>query len=342
VPDECSSLSDPRPKRIVESNGLDNRSETTISKPRPQGCGRGYFLHKNQMANILPKEKQLTVLNLLVEGNSLSSTSRLTGVHRDTCSRLMVRFGTACKKFLDRELRDLQIEHIELDEIWTFNRKKRYRIIGNEPDIRQIGDIYIFVALDEKTRLIPSHRVGKRDQLNTNLFVQDLSRRIQIPNPHQSDRHAYKASGYRPVTRISTDGFAPYVQAIDAFFGPWASYGVLEKNVSGKGRKKKLALSKTIVTGKIKAEDISTSLVERNNLTTRTFMRRLTRKSIAFSKKLDNLRAATAMFFCYYNYCWKLKTLKTTPAVAAGVVGEKWKLKELYSHVQDCSPELFL
>lgn len=294
------------------------------------------------MANILSVEMQLAVLKLLVEGSSISGTSRITGVHRDTISRLLVRFGRACQKFLDKELRDLQIDHLQLDEIWTFCRKKRYRVTGQEQDRHEIGDIYIFVAFDEDSRLVLSHRAGKRDQLNTNVFIHDIAKRLRLPKPHDTDAHAYEPELYKPVVRISTDGYPAYLPAIDAFLGRAASYALLEKDVSGRGRNKHVEITKTIVSGDIDEKDVSTSLVERQNLTIRTFMKRLARKTICFSKRLANLRAATALNFAHYNYCWRVKTLKTTPAVAAGVVGRPWRLRDLYEHARECAPECFL
>jgi IS1 family transposase len=279
----------------------------------------------------LSTKKQLHVLNLLIEGNSISSTARFTDVHRDTCTRLMRRFGQACQNFLNRELRDLEFSHLEIDEIWTFCRKKQRHLTGEEPDVKDIGDIYLYVALDEATRLIPAFRVDKRTEEATVAFMMDLASRLKVPKRPSSER-------LNPIVRISTDAFPAYPAAIELAFGPLAEYAQIVKKVVNK----ELKIDKRIITGKIDASDVSTSLVERNNLTTRTFMRRFMRKSLGFSKKLENLRLAVAIYIAYYDYCWPHKTLKNTAAMRAGLIGERWRLDDLYLHLRDRWPDLFL
>lgn len=172
------------------------------------------------MSYVLATEKQIEVLRLLTEGASLSSTSRLTGVHRDTCARLLVRCGQACRKFFDRELRDLECRHLEIDEMWTFVRKKQYNVTGEEPDAEDVGSTYIYIALDQDSRLIPAHRVGKRDMVDTSAFMIDLAGRLKRPKPHSSDAHAFNVANYKPIVRISTDGYETYPEAINMAFGP--------------------------------------------------------------------------------------------------------------------------
>lgn len=293
------------------------------------------------MVYVLKTEKQMDVLRLLVEGNSISSVSRLTRVHRDTCTRLMQRFGTGCRAFLDREMRDLQLSHLQLDEIWTFVRKKGYNITGLEPDLDEIGSVYLFVAFDADTKLIPSFRLDRRTAAAAQAFLLNLAGCLKMPKAHASDQHAFQHGQYVPVTRISTDAFPGYVDAVDMAFGPYAVFGQLKKVTKGKGADKHVDITKAAIKGSLHADDISTSLVERNNLTLRTFIRRFTRKSMGYSKKLANLRAAVRIHMAHYNYCWVHKTIKTTPAVAAGIIGERWKLLDLYEHIRDGWPELF-
>lgn len=264
--------------------------------------------------NKLPHEKELSVLQLLTEGNSISSAFRITGVHRDTCSRALVRFGNACLAFLDKEMRDLELQHVEIDETWTFCKKQQNQIIGDEPDIETMGDIYVFTALDHDSRLVPAFRIGKRDVKNTNAFIVDLASRFKFMNMNLMEK-------VMPITKISTDAWEAYPEAIKLAFGLCAEH-------DRRGHHEELP-------------DISTSLVERNNLTMRTFMRRLMRKTLGFSKKFANLKAATAMHLAHYNYCWRHKTLGTTPAVAAGVADKRFSLRELYEEVRNCSPKLF-
>jgi hypothetical protein len=142
----------------------------------------------------------------------------------------------------------------------------------------------------------------------------------------------------KPIIRISTDGFVSYPAAIKSAFGPWAEYAQIIKKIV----KKELKIEKRVITGDVDPEDISTSLVERSNLTTRTFMRRFTRRSLGFSKKLENLRAAVAMHITYYNYCWKHKKFKDTAAMRAGLIGEPWSVVDLYNHLRGRWPDLFL
>lgn len=294
------------------------------------------------MSYILTEQKQLHILKLLVEGNSISSVARLTAVHRDTVTRLMCRFGVACRRFLDVEMRDLELGHVECDEIWTYVRKKRYNITGNEPDVQDLGDWYLFVALDEETRLVPAFRVDRRNDEATACFMGDLASRLKWPKPHASDDHAYNKGEYQQIVRISTDAFGPYRKAVAEAFGPYAAYAQLVKHVHKENGKKKVEITKTIFTPGVAEEDISTSLVERHNLTIRTFLRRFARKSMSFSKKVFNLRCAVALHFAYYNYCWTVKTLKTTPAVAAGINDRRWTIIDLYAHLRERHPKYFL
>lgn len=295
--------------------------------------------------NTLPESMRLTVLKLLVEGNSISSVSRITNVHRDTVCKHMVGFGKQCQVFLDREMRDLSPQHLEVDEIHTFVRKKDRVISGAEPDLGRIGSIFIHIAFDQHTRLIPAYRVGRRDGENTEMFIADLASRIRTPNPHASDGHAYREERVRAVVQVSSDGWKAYPNAVDAHFGGYADYAqivkkkvrmtVEEKALLPKGKRKtKLSVEKRLVFGSADPDVISTSLVERNNLTIRTFMRRLMRKTLGFSKKFENLEAATAVHIAHYNYCWKHKTLGTSPAHAAGIAPRAFNLRELYEEVR--------
>ncbi len=286
---------------------------------------------------VLSASLQLEVLRQLINSGSISATHRITGVHRDTIGRLMLRFGEACRRFHDREIRDLKIRHIQFDELWTYCGKKKGHITGDEPNLHEIGEFYIFWALCEDTRLIPAFRVGRRNEGTANLFAMDLAERIQIPKPHASDAHDFKPGQYKPVIRISTDGFEAYRNAIDMAFGPYADYACIVK----KKKKTNLTISKKVIRGEIDLDTVGTSLVERYNLTARTFMSRLNRRTLCFSKKLANLQAATAIHVTYYNYCWRLRTIKTTPAVQAGLIGVEWKIEDLYEHLRERYPTLF-
>jgi len=295
------------------------------------------------MGNILTEFKQIEILKMLSEGNSISSTSRLTGAHRGTCTDLLVRFGEGCRRFLDREMHDLEfahgeeVGHLEIDELWTYCRKKKKQVTGEEPDLAEIGEFYLFLALDQQTRLIPAFRLDRRDGKTATAFMCDLAGRLKYPKPHASDAHNYAKESYKPIIRISTDAFPSYPEAIDFAFGPYVAYAQIVKVAQKDG----LTISKRVITGKVDEKDISTSLVERTNLTARLFLKRLNRRTICFSQKLANLRAAIAVYMANYNYCWRVRTLKTTPAVQAELADRRWEFEELYFHLRDCWPDLF-
>lgn len=235
-------------------------------------------------------------------------------------------------------MRDLEFRHLQIDEMWTFCRKKAHNITGEEPDVGQIGTFYLFIALDEDTRLIPAFRIDRRDENGTMAFMQNLAGRLKWPKPHASDAHNYKKAEYKPFIRISTDAFPPYPAVIREVFGPYAQYAQIVKSHPKDG----VVVAKRLFSKDIDPKQVTTSLIERSNLTSRTFMKRLNRKTIGFSKKLENLRAAVAIHFAHYNYCWKIKTFKTTPAVKAGIAARRLTFTELYMHLRERFPEHFL
>ena len=167
----------------------------------------------------------------------------------------------------------------------------------------------------------------------------ELAHRLRRPKPHESDDHNFKKGKYKPMTRIITDGFEPYIEAVDFAFGPHAEYAQLIKRHPNRNT---LILEKRLFQGKVPDKDITTSLVERHNFTMRTFMHRLVRKTGGYSKKLENLKAATAMYMACYNYTWRIETFKTSPAVKAGITDHRWSFKELYDHLRQNWAECFL
>jgi IS1 family transposase len=278
---------------------------------------------------VLKSDLRRSVLHLLVEGNSIRSTERLTGVHRDTIMRLLVQAGDGALALLDDRMRNLKVRHIECDEIWTFVRIKQGHIpIGRNDSL--IGDQYTFVAIDQDSKLIPSFTVGKRTRENAEQFMLDLADRIRAPRPGEP----------KIRLQISTDGFAGYPAAVDLAFANTVDYGVIIKNfregVEQPGRygpPKLEGTAREVITGDIDPYSICTSYVERQNLTMRTFLRRLTRLSLGFSKKLENLRAAMALHVAYYNLCRRHGTLRMTPAMAANVTREMWDLERLMNEI---------
>jgi len=290
--------------------------------------------------------KAKLALRMLVEGMSIRGTERTTGLHRDTLCRLIVLFGTACERFLDDRMQGLTLSHLEFDEQWTYVAKKQSRLTVTErEESHDQGDIYLWTCIDQKTKLMPSFLIGKRSADNARRFMMDVAGRLVFPKPHASDAHHYGVGGYQTVVQISTDGFAAYPEAVDLAFGPYVKYGVIIKEY--KNATMNYTPSEMVGaqrTGIRNIDDrqkrsITTSHVERLNGTQRTFMKRLNRLTICFSKKLENLEAAFAMFAAYYNYCWRTRKpgksgqRRPTAAMMAGITDHLWSFDELFETV---------
>jgi len=269
--------------------------------------------------NVLNPNKQLAVLTNLVEGCSVRSTSRITGADKNTILKLLVAVGTRCAQMLDDQIRGVRCSAVECDEIWTFIHTKERQLTDQDrllhPDY---GDMYTFVAFDPATKLVPSFLVGKRDGLTALHFMQDLRQRVT------------------GRLQISTDGFAPYIEAVERAFGADADYAMLikiyEAGEAGMGRYSPPHVTEVVVktiTGAPDPDRICTSYVERNNLTIRMQLRRFTRLTNAFSKKYENLKAALALHFWYYNFCRLHSSIRVTPAMEAGITNRVWDLEAL-------------
>jgi IS1 family transposase len=259
------------------------------------------------MANALKREKQEQVIRSLVEGSSVRSTERMTGVHRDTIL----------------QLRNLPCRRLQIDEVWGYVAKKQ-RHVTDEDDRKRVGDYWTYVAIDADTKLIPSYLVGKRDRQNANLFLNDLASRM-------SNR-----------IQLSSDAMQAYVDAVDNAFGSNVDYGQIvkfyEAEPVGPGRyspPQVIDVQVTPMMGDPDPDHISTSFVERQNLTMRMGIRRLTRLTNAFSKTPEGLKAAVALHFGYYNFVRRHKSLRVTPAMEAGVTPHLWSLSELVGTALD-------
>jgi len=270
------------------------------------------------MANVLNTEKQIAVIGALAEGSSIRSIERITGVHRDTVMRLGVRVGKGCAAMLDAKMRDLTCQRLEFDEIWGFiGKKEKHVTVDDGPEC---GDAWTFCAVDAETKLVPAFKVGKRDAATANVFVQDVASRM------------------RNRVQISTDGLRAYVEAIEKAFGSEVDYAQIVKTYthddSGQPNRRYSApdivsTEKKRIAGSPDMQYVSTSYIERLNATTRLHMRRLTRLTLAFSKKRENFEAAVAMHFAYYNFVKRHNTLRCTPAMAAGVERDFWSVGQL-------------
>ncbi|MCG8448310.1 MAG: hypothetical protein MI725_01865 [Pirellulales bacterium] len=286
-------------------------------------------------------------LRLLTEGMSIRGTERTTGLHRDTICRLIVKFGKACRRFLDQRMRNLTLEHLQFDEQWTWVGKKNARLTVDEKQhCHDKGDIYIWTCVDKKTKLLPAFFLGKRSADSARRFMVDVASRLDLPGPGTADRHNYRQGQFEPVVQISTDGFNAYPEAVDLAFGPYAKFGTIVKQYRNArliytpsemvGTKRK---GRRGIDGHREERTICTSHVERLNGTQRVFLKRLNRLTLCFSKKLENLEAAFAMFAAYYNYCWQTRRpgksgrKRSTAAMMAGLAGHVWSFDELFENV---------
>lgn len=267
--------------------------------------------------NRLSFDRRVQAIHCLVEGNSIRSTECMTGAHRDTIMRLLVQVGQGCAKLMDEHMHDLSCSRIQVDEIWTYVRKKQRRLTEAD-DPTQAGDMWTFVALDADTKLIPVYRVGKRNLPTASAFLTDLSGRL-------TNR-----------VQLSSDALRAYVEATEQAFGADVDYGqivkIYEAEPIGPGRyspPRVVDAERSVIAGTPKLGHISTSFVERQNLTMRMGMRRFTRLTNALSKKVENLHAAVALHFAHYNFVRLHKSLRLTPAMAAGVTDRLWSLEQL-------------
>jgi len=267
--------------------------------------------------NKLPMDKQVTVISALVEGCSIRSIERLTGIHRDTIMRLGLRVGEGCIDLLDKTMRGLHCKRLELDEQWGFVGKKQ-RHVTKQDNPLEVGDQWIFAAIDPETKLVPCFHLGKRTAEDTNIFVQNLAGRLETR------------------CQISVDGFSAYINAVEEAFGADVDLGVIVKSFEaepiGPGRyspPKVVGTEKTIVKGSPDWSLISTSMIERLNLTTRQQCKRLARLTLGYSKRRTHLRAALGLHFAHYDLARVHSSLRVTPAMEAGVTNRIWSVRDL-------------
>jgi len=277
--------------------------------------------------NRLPIHKTIQILSALVEGNSLRSISRMLNIHRTTIMNVLVEAGKQAQEILDTELVNIKSNYIQVDEIWTYVGKKKKRLTIEEKlyeDKTDLGDQYVFVALDAETKLVTNYIVGKRSAENTYSFLQDLKARVSTE------------------FQLSSDSFKPYKYAVKRTFGNSIAYAQIHKMFGEEVREQKRYSPARItgvniipIFGEPELKHISTSYVERQNLTMRMQMRRFTRLTNAFSKKLDNLKYAVALHFFYYNFMRNHKTIRCTPVMKAGISKSFWTWEQFLSYGKD-------
>jgi IS1 family transposase len=268
--------------------------------------------------NKLPLAKRAQILGMLVEGMSLRATSRLADVSINTVTKLLVDVGQACAEYQDKALRNLPCKRLPLDEIWSFVYAKEKNAPTQMKWDGEAGDVWTWTAIDADTKLIPSWAVGARTIHVGTMFVCDLAKRL-----------AHRV-------QITTDGHKAYLDAMEAGFGGEVDYAMLIKLYGNTSEGQRRYSPPVVVgtetrccTGDPDAKHISTSYAERANLTMRMSMRRITRLTNAFSKKVENHCHAVALHFMHYNFGRIHKTLRVTPAMAAGVSDHVWSLEEI-------------
>jgi IS1 family transposase len=268
--------------------------------------------------NKLSLERRTQIVSALVEGNSLRATARIAGANINTVMWLMADIGKACEEYQRRVLRNLPCRRIQCDEIWSFCYSKAKNVPEEKRGQFGFGDVWTWTALCADTKLVPCWLVGLRDAGTAHAFIDDLAGRL-------ANR-----------IQLTTDGHRVYVDAVESAFGSEIDYAMLVK-MYGEDPKAdtKYSPSQCIgaqavtITGRPKREHVSTSFVERQNLTMRMGMRRFTRLTNAFSKKVENLKAAVALHFMHYNFARIHQSLRVTPAMEAGVTNHVWGLEEI-------------
>jgi len=269
--------------------------------------------------NKLDPNKQAQVVAALVEGNSIRATVRMTGVAKNTIAKLLVELGAACSEYLGEHLVNLNCKRVQVDEIWSFCYAKAKNVT---PEIKEknpfAGDVWTWVAIDADSKIIPSWIVGPRDGVTARIFVNDLAGRL-------ANR-----------IQLTSDGLSVYLAAVEKAFRGEVDYAMLQKiyNDATEGQKRYspaecIGCEKKIIDGYPDPAHISTSYIERQNLTMRMSMRRFTRLTNAFSKKIENHVAMVALHVMHYNYVRIHQTLRVTPAMQAGVTNRLWSIQDL-------------
>jgi IS1 family transposase len=267
--------------------------------------------------NRLSREKQVQVIAALVEGNSVNSTVRMTGVHKTSILKLLAALGSACADYQDRTMRNLKCKRIQCDEIWQFVYAKEKNVPEDKKGHFGFGDVWTWTAIDADTKLVPAFMVGNRDARSASMFIDDLKGRL-------ANR-----------VQLTTDGLKCYLTAVENAFGADIDYAQLIKIYGATQEETRyspaecIGCETKIIQGQPDKSHISTSYVERQNLTMRMRMRRFTRLTNGFSKKVENHAYALALFYMHYNFCRIHQTLRVTPAMEAGISDHVWSLDEL-------------
>lgn len=268
--------------------------------------------------NKLPTAKRVQIISALIEGNSIRSTVRMTGASKNTITKLLVDMGAACASYQDRVMVDLPCKRVQVEEIWSFVGSKAKNVPEDKEG--EYGDVWTWTAICADTKLVPAWLVGGRDAEYAEAFIRDVASRL-------ANR-----------IQLTSDGHKPYLQAVAEAFGGDIDYSMLIKQYGNAPSNTAITRhSLAVCTGSKKEEivgnpdpaHVSTSYVERQNLTMRMKMRRMAGLTNAFSKKIDNLAHAVALHFMHYNFCRIHQSLRSTPAIKAGVADHVWSIEEM-------------
>ena len=315
----------PNCNNLSKKDGKDRKGDQRFKCTE---CGKRFSIQKDKLlgAMILSEEKALLCLNLLVEGNSVRSTERITGVHRDTILSLLETVGKKCIWIQETLVRDVKVSFVEADEIWSFVAMKDKTKHAKDIESDKVGSAYTFTSIDAESKLIVAWHLGTRTEEHALTFLRKIKDAVADDTEFQ----------------ISTDAFPGYKQTVPAILGRQAHYGQVVKTYAAlqdqtryspaacTGCKKKKMVGNPI------KKNISTSMVERQNLTMRMSMRRFTRLTNGFSKKWDNLNYMLAIYFAYYNFCRSHKSLhEATPAMVANLTNTIWSLRDLLNVAKD-------
>ncbi len=276
--------------------------------------------------NKLTIEKRSQIVSMLVEGSSINSTCRVLGVSKNTVLKLLSEVGEACALYQDRVMVGLTCKRVQCDEIWSFVGMKQKNVPVESQDVFGLGDVYTWTSIDADTKLMPCWHVGTRGAVSAHIFISDLASRL-------ANR-----------VQLTTDGHKMYIDAVEEAFGGEIDYAMLIKQYGNEGLPIEAArryspaectgTEKRRINGNPDGKHISTSYMERANLTMRMGMRRFTRLTNAFSKKIENHMHAISIFHMHYNFCRVHKSLRVTPAMEAGLADHIWDMEEVLQMVE--------
>lgn len=307
----------------TKKHGTDRKGNQRF---RCLACGKTFTAPQDKPLDEmrLPMEKAVMVLKLLVEGNSIRSTERVTGVEKKTIISLLLKVGDKCERLMNEKIRNVKVSDVQADEIWGFVQMKDKTRKRLGKDSEGLGDAYTWIAMESNSKLVIAWHLGKRAAKDAEIFLEKIYNAVEGTNNR---------------FQMTTDGYGAYPDAVSYSLGTRVDYAQLIKQYAAPADEDHryspsvcTGAKPVAVLGNPNMERVCTSHIERQNLTVRMSMRRMTRLTNGFSKKWDNLRAALALNFAFYNFCRIHKTIRCTPAMEAGITKTVWELKDLLAY----------